>query len=123
MSGVVLEQLKTTVEKSNKITAMPELLKMLDLKDKIVTTDAMECQKDIAEKIRQHEGDYLLAAKGNQGKLYRASEETFPVKCINDLGLESFVTEEKTHGRQETRLHIVSDIPDELIDLPLPGKI
>jgi len=64
MSGVVLGQLKTA-EKSNEITAMPELLKMLDLKGKIVTSDAMGCQKNIAEKIRKKEGDYLLAVKGN----------------------------------------------------------
>ena len=121
MSGVVLGQLKTA-EKSNEITAMPELLKMIDLKGKIVKTDAMRCQKDIAEKIRKQGGDYLLAVKGNQGKLYRALEETFPVKCINDPEFESFVAEEKSHGRQETRLHIVSDIPDELIDYTFAWK-
>ncbi|SFN62921.1 Predicted transposase YbfD/YdcC associated with H repeats [Izhakiella capsodis] len=114
MSGVVLGQLKTA-EKSNEITAMPELLNMLDLKGKIIITDAMVCQKNFDEKICQQEGDYLLVVKGNQGKLYRALKETFPVKCINDPEFESFVTEEKSHGRQETRLHIVSDIPDELI--------
>ncbi|WP_332630914.1 ISAs1 family transposase [Citrobacter sp. ESBL3] len=115
MSGVVLGQLKTD-EKSNEITTMPQLIDLLDLKGKIVTTDAMGCQKDIAEKIRDREGDYLLAVKGNQGKLYRAIEESFPLKRINDPELESFVTEEKNHGRKETRLHVVSDIPDELID-------
>jgi|SRR5690606_15337556 len=75
----------------------------------------MGCQKDIAEKIRNRKGDYLLAVKGNQGKLYRAIEEAFPVKRINDPDLDSFVTEEKSHGLKETRLHVVSDIPDELI--------
>lgn len=115
MSGVVLGQLKTD-EKSNEITAMPQLIDSLDLKGKIVTTDAMGCQKDIAEKIRNREGDYLLAVKGNHGKLYRAIEESFPFKRINDPELESFVTEEKSHGRKETRLHVVSNIPDELID-------
>lgn len=121
MTGVVLGQLKTA-EKSNGITAMPELLNLIDLKGKIVTADAMGCQKDIAEKIRKQEGDYLLAVKGNQGKLYRALKDAFPVKCINDPGLESFVTEEKSHGRQETRFHIVSDIPDELIDFTFAWK-
>lgn len=121
MSGIVLGQLKAS-EKSNEITAMPELINLLDLKGKIVTTDAMGCQKDIAEKIRNGEGDYLLAVKGNQGKLHRAIQEAFPVKRINDPALESFVTEEKNHGRQETRLHIVSDIPDELIDYTFAWK-
>lgn len=50
MGGVVLGQLKTA-EKSNEITAIPELINLLDIKDKIITTDAMGCQKDIAEKI------------------------------------------------------------------------
>lgn len=121
MSGVVLGQLKTA-EKSNEITAMPELIDLLDLKGKIVTTDAMGCQKNIAEKIRKQEGDYLLAVKGNQGKLYRAIEKAFPVKRINDPTFDSFVTEEKNHGRQETRLHIVSGIPDELIDYTFTWK-
>lgn len=58
----------------------------------MITTDAMGYQKDIAEKNRKQEGDYLLAGKGNQGKLYRAIEETFPVKRINDPLLESYVT-------------------------------
>ncbi|WP_413477380.1 ISAs1 family transposase [Serratia proteamaculans] len=121
MSGVVLGQLKTN-EKSNEITAMPELIDLLDLKGKIVTTDAMGCQKDIAEKIRNREGDYLLAVKGNQGRLYRAIEEAFPVKRINDPELDSFVMEEKSHGRKETRLHVVSDIPNELIDYTFAWK-
>lgn len=71
MNGVVLRQLKTA-EKSNEITAMPELLKIIYLKGKIVAIDAMGCQKDIAEKIRKQEGDYLLAVKDNQGKVGRS---------------------------------------------------
>ncbi len=82
----------------------------------------MGCQKNIAEKIRHREGDYLLAVKGNQGRLYRAIEEAFPVKRINDPSLESFITEEKSHGRKETRLHVVSDVPDELIDYTFEWK-
>jgi predicted transposase YbfD/YdcC len=121
MSDVVLGQLKTS-EKRNEITAMPELINLLDIKEKIVTTDAMECQKDIAVKIRKQKGDYLLAVKGNQGKLYRAIEELFPVKRINDSALDSFFTDAKSHGRQETRLHVVSDIPDELIDYTFAWK-
>lgn len=61
----------------------------------VITADAMGCQKDIAEKICKQEGDYLLSVKRNQGRLYRAIEEAFPVKRINDPSLESFVTEEK----------------------------
>ncbi|MBB7453757.1 ISAs1 family transposase, partial [Escherichia coli] len=66
MHSLVLGQIKTD-EKSNEITAIPELLNMMDIKGKIITTDAMGCQKDIAEKIQKQGGDYLFAVKGNQG--------------------------------------------------------
>src|SRR3990167_3834850 len=68
-NGVVLGQEKTA-EKSNEITAIPELLNSLAIKGCIVTIDAMGCQKDIAEQIVKQKGDYLLALKGNQGKLH-----------------------------------------------------
>ncbi|EPS2616032.1 ISAs1 family transposase, partial [Escherichia coli] len=68
MHSLVIGQIKTD-EKSNEITAIPELLNMLDIKGKIITTDAMGCQKDIAEKIQKQGGDYLFAVKGNQGRL------------------------------------------------------
>lgn len=115
MNSVVLGQIKTA-EKSNEITAIPELVNMLDIKGKLITTDAMGCQKDIANKIRAQEGDYLFSVKGNQGKLNKAFEEKFPLKEINNPAYDSFTTTEKSHGREETRLHIVSDVPDELVD-------
>src|SRR5690606_18745340 len=65
-AGIVLGQIKTQ-EKSNEITAIPELLEWLDVRGAIVTIDAMGCQKAIAEKIIAKGGDYLLALKGNQG--------------------------------------------------------
>ncbi len=60
MHSLVIGQIRTD-EKSNEITAIPELLYMLDIKGKIITTDAMGCQKDIAEKIQKQGGDYLFA--------------------------------------------------------------
>lgn len=66
--GVVLGQLKTA-KKSNEITAIPGLINLLDIKGKIITTDAMGCQKNIAEKIVSQDGDFLFAVKGNQGRL------------------------------------------------------
>ncbi|EPA1827467.1 ISAs1 family transposase, partial [Escherichia coli] len=57
MHSLVIGQIRTD-EKSNEITAIPELLNMLDIKGKIITTDAMGCQKDIAEKIQKQGGDY-----------------------------------------------------------------
>ena len=121
MNSLVLGQIKVD-EKSNEITAIPELVNMLDIKGKLITTDSMGSQKDIAEKIRGQEGDYLFSVKGNQGKLNKAFEEHFPLKEINNPKYDSFATTEKSHGREEIRLHIVSDVPDELIDFTFAWK-
>ena len=75
MHSLVIGQIKTD-DKSNEITAIPELLNMLDIKGKIITTDAMGCQKDIAEKIQKQGGDYLFAVKGNQGWLNKAGNDS-----------------------------------------------
>ncbi|MGT0605114.1 ISAs1-like element ISEc1 family transposase, partial [Shigella sonnei] len=121
MHSLVLGQIKTD-EKSNEITAIPELLNMLDIKGKIITTDAMGCQKDIAEKIQKQGGDYLFAVKGNQGRLNKAFEEKFPLKELNNPEHDSYAISEKSHGREEIRLHIVCDVPDELIDFTFEWK-
>jgi len=57
-------------DKSNEITAIPELLSSLNIKGHIITTDAMGCQRDIVKKIRQNRADYVLALKGNHGILF-----------------------------------------------------
>lgn len=72
---MVLGQVATE-EKSNEITAIPELLKMLDIRDCVVTIDAMGCQKAIAEQIVKQEGHYLLQVKENQKGLYDLLVET-----------------------------------------------
>ena len=72
-------------DKSNEITAVPKLLEMLELKGAIVTLDAMGCQKKIAEKIVSKKADYVLAVKGNQGRLHDALENTF--KRAKELNL------------------------------------
>ncbi len=95
---------------------------MLDIKGKIITTDAMGCQKDIAEKIQKQGGDYLFAVKGNQGRLNKAFEEKFPLKELNNPEHDSYAISEKSHGREEIRLHIVCDVPDELIDFTFEWK-
>src|SRR5690606_14921724 len=69
--GVSLGQL-ATAEKSNEITAIPELLDQVQLKNSIITIDAAGCQKEIAAKIVNGKGDYCLALKGNQGNLHAA---------------------------------------------------
>ncbi len=68
-NGLVLGQIKTE-EKSNEITAIPKLLKLLELSGCIVTIDAMGCQKEIAKTIQDQGADYVLALKGNQGSLH-----------------------------------------------------
>ncbi|EXI84562.1 MAG: Transposase [Candidatus Accumulibacter regalis] len=74
--GVVLGQEKVAA-KSNEITAIPELLQALDIKDLLITIDAMGCQKNIARQITDQGGDYLLAVKGNQPALLEAIETDF----------------------------------------------
>ena len=110
---VVLGQVKTE-DKSNEITAIPELLDVLALKDCIVTIDAMGCQKNIAAKIIDKDADYILALKGNQGTLHEdiklffqdASDTSF-----KDIRYDFHKTIDGDHGRIETRHYwIVSDI-------------
>ncbi len=73
---LVLGQIKVNA-KSNEITAIPELLELLEISGCLVTIDAMGCQRDIASKIVDKDADYLLAVKGNQGKLHEAFENHF----------------------------------------------
>jgi len=70
---------EATEEKSNEITAIPALLKLLELKGCIVTIDAMGCQREIAKQIIEQEGDYVLGLKGNQGLLHEAVDDYFQV--------------------------------------------
>ncbi|STN26065.1 H repeat-containing Rhs element protein [Escherichia coli] len=86
------------------------------------STDAMGCHKDIAEKIQKQGCDYLFAVKGNQGRLNKAFEEKFPLKELNNPEHDSYAMSEKSHGREEIRLHIVCDVPDELIDFTFEWK-
>ena len=101
-------------EKSNEITAIPELLKLLNLKGCTVTIDAMGCQKEIAAQIRQQKGHYVLAVKGNQPSLECDLQRLF-VEGLNDdfagLKQETYHTEEQGHGRREQRTCQVIEIP------------
>lgn len=83
----------------------------------------MGCQKDIAEKIRSQGGDYLFSVKENQNRLLKAIEEKLPLRKINNSEHDSYATIEKGHEREETRLHIVRDVPDKLIYFTLNGRI
>lgn len=105
-NGVSLGQV-TTDQKSNEITAIPELLKILDITGCLITTDAMGCQSDIAADIVNRSGDYLLAVKGNQGLLYRDIKACF-ARLPGDQTLQemhmSHTTENSGHGRVEKRV-------------------
>jgi predicted transposase YbfD/YdcC len=103
--GITLGQLKTE-EKSNEITAIPELLAMLALKGSIVTIDSMGCQTAIAETIIEKEADYVLALKGNQGNLHEQVADFFEIAeqhAYKNLDAKPYVTCEKGHGRIESR--------------------
>jgi predicted transposase YbfD/YdcC len=102
---MVLGQCKTA-EKSNEITAIPELLKVLEIKGCIVTIDAMGCQKKIAKQIQKGKGDYIFGLKGNQGNLHKEVEELFlnaKRKNFKDCFVDYCETSEKSHGREEIR--------------------
>nr|WP_279221834.1 ISAs1 family transposase [Clostridium sp. JN-1] len=110
---VVLGQIKTE-DKSNEITAISKLLELLELKNTIVTIDAMGTQKKIAEAIIEKEADYILALKKSQGTLYNNVELFFDsiIKDeIKDVDVLKLITKEKNHGRIETRkYYLVNDI-------------
>ena len=112
-NGVVLGQVKTA-EKSNEITAIPELLKLLNLQGCLVTIDAMGCQKKIATQVLQKGADYLQSVKENQPALADVFEAAFPMTKVVNFEGDAYVTDEKSRGRQETRYHIVSEVTDEI---------
>lgn len=107
-NGMSIGQVKVNA-KSNEITAIPELLELLDIQGCLITIDAMGCQKKIAQKIVDKGADYLLAVKGNQGKLEGKFEEYFDVSMLQNFDGDSYSTQETSHGRKETRLAIVND--------------
>ena len=104
-NGLVLGQTKTD-EKSNEITAIPELLKLLEISGCIVSIDAMGCQKEIAKAIVDKSADYVLSLKQNQGNLYEDVKELFEGAFqfgFEDIEYDTYETLEKGHGRIETR--------------------
>jgi predicted transposase YbfD/YdcC len=100
-NGVALGQVATD-QKSNEITAIPELLKLLDISGCLITTDAMGCQADIAADVVTRGGNYLLALKGNQGLLYRDVKAVFADANTAHLRATN-VSENSGHDRIEKR--------------------
>jgi predicted transposase YbfD/YdcC len=109
-------------EKSNEITAIPELLRLVDIKGAIITIDAMGTQKAIAEQIIKGEADYVLALKGNQETLHQAVIDHIHAQWENDFAnvkARQHQTKEKAHGREETRSYIQMPVPPDLPGLEL----
>ena len=108
-AGITLAQLRTT-EKSNEITAIPDLLEMLSVAGGVITIDAIGCQSKIAEKIIDRKADYVLACKGNQPLLHEEIVEYFAFAdgCkYLDIEHETTTTTEKNRNRIEKRVYDV----------------
>jgi predicted transposase YbfD/YdcC len=108
-AGLTLGQVAVN-GKSNEITAIPELLEVLDLKGALVTIDAMGCQKEIAAKIVAGGGDYFFTVKGNQEHLLNDIQATVAKALDGDLptgAIEHYKTNTEDHGRHEQRSYIV----------------
>jgi predicted transposase YbfD/YdcC len=104
-NGLSLGQIAVE-EKSNEIPAIPKLLEQLDIHGALVTVDAMGCQQEIAEKIVDRGGDYLLTVKDNQPTLRAQIEDSFEKAAKDDFATvddDSYKTEERGHGREELR--------------------
>jgi predicted transposase YbfD/YdcC len=130
-NGLVLGQLKVA-DKSNEITALPALLRVLELSGCIVTVDAMGCQKKIAKEIMEADADYVLALKGNHETVQEevkafldalVAERSAPRPVGAQLSktattLATYETVEKDHGRLETRRYYQSAEIDWFADRP-----
>jgi len=121
--GIVLFQMAVD-PKTNEITVAPQVLKLLDLRGKIVTGDALLTQRELSLQIVEAGGDYLWLAKGNQAQLRRDIEQLFePETCLPGTSpvltdLQTAQTQEKNRGRIETRQLTVSSLLAESSDWP-----
>jgi len=115
--GLALGQ-QVCAEKSNEITAIPELLKKLDVRGGIVTIDAMGAQKVIAAEVIRGKADYVLALKGNQESLHEAVIGHIDEQLEGDLeGAQELTTTDRGHGREEQRTYLQLPAPE-----GLPGR-
>jgi predicted transposase YbfD/YdcC len=111
--GVALGQVATE-EKSNEITAIPELLRRIALDNTLVTIDAMGCQKDIVEQIVAGGGDCVIAVKANQAKLHAAIRVVFAAAIDRDfeeLRYRQAATTDEGHGRLDERAYFLAKVP------------
>jgi predicted transposase YbfD/YdcC len=107
--GLCLAQSKVDA-KTNEITEIPKLLELLNISGCLITIDAMGCQKKIAQKILDKNADYLLAVKGNQGSLEQAIGDFYKPSMLQNFDEgDSYSTQEKGHGRLETRCALTTN--------------
>src|SRR6516225_8353524 len=109
-------------EKSNEITAIPELLRLVDIKGAIITIDALGAQKAIAEQIVDSGADYVLALKGNQETLHQAVIDYVDQQLDSDFAgaqARRYRTTETGHGREEVRTYLQMPVPEALRGLQL----
>jgi len=114
--SISLGQLATD-EKSNEITAIPELLENIEMKDAVVTIDAAGCQRKIAKTIIDGKGDYVLSLKGNQGKTHDAVATYIQEQMENDFAdikVERFSETLKGHGRKDEITYYQMQVPTDL---------
>jgi predicted transposase YbfD/YdcC len=112
-NGLILGQ-QIVDDKSNEITAIPQLLELLEIKGSTITIDAAGCQKNIAAQIVEKEAYYVLAVKGNQPSLDEALQRVFREALANDfaeLKHECLVESETSHGRVEQRATHILQLP------------
>src|SRR3984957_9511210 len=105
--------------KSNEITAIPKLLEIIELSGCLVTIDAMGCQTEIAQKILDGNGDYVLHVKLNQPTLHQGIANYFNDHLEDDFArvkVRRHETQDKGHGREETRYYFICPVPDDLPD-------
>jgi predicted transposase YbfD/YdcC len=104
-------------QKSNEITAIPQLLQLLDIEGDTVTIDALGCQKEIAKTIVDKKANYVLQVKDNQPTLHEAISEAFIRFAEDDYtepSVRRFRTFDRDHGREETRDYFIADVPADL---------
>lgn len=113
-------------QKSNEITAIPQLLELLDLHGMLVSIDAMGCQKEIAQKIVEGGGDYLLTVKDNQetlkGDILGCFVQAYETDC-RGVKHERHETVEKGHGRRERRVYEIITDPEGIRDKQAWAKL
>lgn len=113
-------------QKSNEITAIPELLKIIELSGCLVTIDAMGCQVAIAQAIVDANADYVLAVKGNQKSLHNSIARYFKDHESDDFArvkMKRHGTHQRAHGREETRRYFTCPVPEQIADQPRWPKL